>query len=401
MRTSDFYYELPPELIARYPAEPRGASRLLYLDGARGEHRDMQFADMPTLLKAGDLLVFNDTRVIPARLFGVKQTGGRIEVLIERVLDRHKALAQIRASKPPKPGQRLDLEGGVTARVLGRTGEFYEIDFGPEHTALEQLERAGHMPLPPYIDRADEPVDRTRYQTVYARVPGAVAAPTAGLHFDESMLARLKQMGVEFGWLTLHVGAGTFQPVRTENIAEHRMHTEYLKLPPALCDQVNAARAAGRRVVAVGTTVVRALETAAQGCANAASRSDPQGCGEVEQRRDDCKDAGGRAASGTAAEQLPGRAGAAPAAADGRVAPFEGETDIFIHPGYRFRVVDALLTNFHLPGSTLLMLVCAFGGAAAVLAAYRHAAAARYRFYSYGDAMFVLPASVGRGRTPG
>ena len=386
MRTSDFHYDLPPALIARYPAEPRSASRLLALDsrdgggttsgkkeverrleqppraasgtaaddGADGGHRDLAFTDLPSLLRSGDLLVFNDTRVIPARLFGAKETGGRIEVLIERVFDLHKALAQVRASKPPKPHQRLDLEGGVTARVLGRKGEFYELDFGPEHTVIEQLERAGHMPLPPYIARADEPMDRDRYQTVYARTPGAVAAPTAGLHFDEPLLAQLKALGVEFGWLTLHVGAGTFQPVRSENLASHRMHTEYLKLSPVLCDQVNAARAAGRRVVAVGTTVVRALESAI--------------------------------------------------GAGGRLAPFEGETDIFIYPGYRFRAVGALLTNFHLPGSTLLMLVCAFGGTAAVLAAYRHAVAAGYRFYSYGDAMFVLPAagvSVGSGRVPG
>ena len=262
MRTSDFHYELPPELIARYPAEPRSGSRLLALDGADGGNRDLRFTDLPSLLRPGDLLVFNDTRVIPARLFGVKETGGRIEVLIERVLGPYKALAQVRASKPPKPNQRLDLESGVTARVLGRKDEFYELDFGPDHTVIEQLERAGHMPLPPYIARGDEPLDRERYQTVYARAPGAVAAPTAGLHFDEPLLAQLKALGVEFGYLTLHVGAGTFQPVRSENLASHRMHAEYLKLAPALCDQVNAARAAGRRVVAVGTTVVRALESA-------------------------------------------------------------------------------------------------------------------------------------------
>ncbi len=354
MRTSDFHYKLPPELIARYPVEPRSASRLLSIDSADSGCRDSKFTDLPSLLRPGDLLVFNDTRVIPARLFGAKETGGRIEVLIERILDPHKALTQVRASKPPKPNQRLDLEGGVTAQVIGRSGEFYELDFGPEHTVIEQLERAGHMPLPPYIARADEPMDRERYQTVYARAPGAVAAPTAGLHFDEPLLARLKERGVEFGYLTLHVGAGTFQPVRSEDLASHRMHAEHLRLAPVLCDQVNAARAAGRRVVAIGTTVVRALESAT--------------------------------------------------GAGGRLAPFEGETDIFIYPGYRFRAVDALLTNFHLPGSTLLMLVCAFGGTAAVLAAYRHAVAAGYRFYSYGDAMFVLPAagvSVGSGRVPG
>ena len=359
MRTSDFRYDLPDELIARYPAAPRGASRLLLLDSASGERRDLRFADFPSRLRRGDLLVFNDTRVIPARLFGAKETGGRIEVLIERVLDAQRVIAQVRASKAPKPGQWLDLDGDVRARVVARRDEFFELAFEPGQPVLEVIERIGHVPLPPYITRADEPSDRNRYQTVYARAPGAVAAPTAGLHFDEPLLARLKALGVEFGWLTLHVGAGTFQPVRSENLAEHRIHVEYLKLAPALCDQVNAARAAGRRVVAVGTTVVRALESAT--------------------------------------------------AEGGRLAPFEGETDIFIYPGYRFRAVDALLTNFHLPGSTLLMLVCAFadwieargavqgctgrafGGTDRVLAAYRHAVAAGYRFYSYGDAMFVIP----------
>ncbi len=279
--------------------------------------------------------------MIPARLLGAKDTGGRIEVLVERVQGAHRALAQVRASKPPKIGTRLDLEGGVIAHVVGRQDEFYELEFESGQSVFEQLERAGHMPLPPYIARADEPADRTRYQTVFARRPGAVAAPTAGLHFDEAMLEKLKGLGVELGWLTLHVGAGTFQPVRSENIEEHHMHAEHLRLDETLCAQVNAARAAGRRVVAVGTTVARALEAAAR-------RGWP-------------------------------------------LEPWEGETDIFIYPGYRFRVVDALLTNFHLPGSTLLMLVCAFGGTEPVLAAYRHAVGQKYRFYSYGDAMFVLP----------
>ncbi len=359
MHTSDFHYDLPAELIARYPAEPRTGSRLLFIDGACGESRDLRFTDLASLLKPSDLLVFNDTRVIPARLFGAKDTGGRIEVLVERVLDTHRALAQVRASKPPKPGSRLDLESGVIVRVVGRQGEFYELEFESAQSVIEQLERAGHMPLPPYIARAeaasgpslargprldpigDEAYHRAHYQTVFARHPGAVAAPTAGLHFDEAMLERLKAMGVEFGWLTLHVGAGTFQPVRSENIEEHRMHAERLTLDATLCAQVNAAKAAGRRVVAVGTTAVRALEAAAR-------RGWP-------------------------------------------LEPWEGETDIFIYPGYCFRVVDALLTNFHLPGSTLLMLVCAFGGTEQVLAAYRHAVGQKYRFYSYGDAMFVTP----------
>jgi len=341
MHTSDFHYDLPAERIARYPADPRTACRMLLLDGARGECRDLRFTDLASLLKPSDLLVFNDTRVIPARLFGAKDTGGRIEVLVERVLDAHRALAQVRASKPPKPGRRLDLEGGVTAHVVGRQDEFYELEFESPQSVIELLERAGHMPLPPYLARADEPADRENYQTVFARAPGAVAAPTAGLHFDEAMLERLKAMGVEFGWLTLHVGAGTFQPVRSENIEEHRMHAERLTLDATLCAQVNAAKAAGRRVVAVGTTAVRALEAVA-------ARGWP-------------------------------------------LTPWEGETDIFIYPGYRFRVVDALLTNFHLPGSTLLMLVCAFGGTEAVLSAYRHAVGQKYRFYSYGDAMFITP----------
>ncbi len=359
MHTSDFHYDLPAERIARYPAEPRSACRMLLLDGARGGCRDLRFADLESLLRPSDLLVFNDTRVIPARLFGAKESGGRVEVLVERVLDTHRVLAQVRASKPPKPGSRLDLEGGVTARVIGRHDEFYELEFDSGEPVLAQLERAGHMPLPPYITRAeaasgpslargprldpigDEAYHRERYQTVFARQPGAVAAPTAGLHFDAAMLERLKAMGVEFGWLTLHVGAGTFQPVRSENIEEHRMHAEHLRLDATLCAQVNAAKAAGQRVVAVGTTAVRALEAAAR-------RGWP-------------------------------------------LEPWEGETDIFIYPGYRFRVVDALLTNFHLPGSTLLMLVCAFGGTEQVLAAYRHAVEQKYRFYSYGDAMFVTP----------
>ncbi|BAV33425.1 S-adenosylmethionine tRNA ribosyltransferase [Sulfuricaulis limicola] len=361
MRKSDFNYSLPPELVAQYPASPRSASRLLHLDGASGACRDMKFADLPALLRAGDLLVFNDTCVIPARLLGYKDSGGRIEVLIERLLDVHRVLAQVRSSKPPRPGQKLILDGGATAVVQGREGEFYVLEFeigvklkesplplkggegegkgeGVDESVTEILDRIGHVPLPPYIARADEGADRERYQTVYARHRGAVAAPTAGLHFDEAMLGRLKEMGVDSAFVTLHVGAGTFQPLRVEDIREHRMHAEYVRVLPGDSDKINSAKKEGRRVVAVGTTVVRALETAAR---------------------------------------------------DGRLDPFEGETDIFIYPGYRFQIVDALLTNFHLPGSTLLMLVCAFGGTENVLNAYRHAVEGRYRFYSYGDAMFV------------
>jgi len=355
MRKSDFHYSLPHDLIAQYPASPRTASRLLALDGAGGALRDLRFTDLPALLRAGDLLVFNDTRVIPARLFGHKDSGGRIEVLVERILDTHRVLAQLRASKPPKPGQKLTLEGNVTMTVQQREGEFYVLAFEMDTPVTEILERIGHVPLPPYIERADNASDSERYQTVYAHHPGAVAAPTAGLHFDEAMLARLQGMGVETAFVTLHVGAGTFQPIRVDDVREHRMHAEYLSVSQATCDKINTAKREGRRVVAVGTTVVRALETAAQGRANVA---------------------GGRTPGATAAD-------------NGSMAPYEGETEIFIHPGYRFRVVDALLTNFHLPESTLLMLVCAFGGTEHVLCAYRHAVTQKFRFYSYGDAMFV------------
>ena len=341
MRKSDFHYSLPHDRIAQYPASPRSASRLLALDGASGARRDLRFTDLPALLRAGDLLVFNDTRVIPARLFGHKDSGGRIEVLVERILDAQRVHAQLRASKPPKPGQKLTLAGNVTMTVQGREDEFYILALDLDKPVTEVLERIGHVPLPPYIERADNAADSERYQTVYARYPGAVAAPTAGLHFDKDMLALLNERGVESVFITLHVGAGTFQPIRVDDIREHRMRAEWLKVGAATCDAINAAKAEGRRVVAVGTTVTRALETTAR---------------------------------------------------NGRMKPYEGETDIFIYPGHRFQIVDALLTNFHLPESTLLMLVCAFGGTEHVLSAYRHAVAQKYRFYSYGDAMFVLPA---------
>jgi S-adenosylmethionine:tRNA ribosyltransferase-isomerase len=341
LKRSDFHYSLPPELIAQAPLPERAASRLLVLDGASGRLQDRQFSELPDLLRAGDLLVFNDTRVIPARLFGEKDTGGRIELLVERLLDAQRALVQCRASKSPKPGQSLRLEGGARARVLERRGEFYELAFDGDEPLPALLERIGHMPLPPYIARPDVPADRKRYQTVFAHTPGAVAAPTAGLHFDATLLARLEALGVERARVTLHVGAGTFQPLRVAEIAQHRMHSEWLEVSADTAARVNAARQQGRRVIAVGTTVVRALETAA------------------------------------------GEQG---------VQPYAGETEIFIYPGYRFRVVDALITNFHLPESTLLMLVCAFAGTGRVLDAYRHAVAARYRFFSYGDAMFVSPA---------
>jgi S-adenosylmethionine:tRNA ribosyltransferase-isomerase len=338
MLRRDFHYLLPPDRIAHQPTDRRSASRLLQLEPG-GACQDRQFTDLERLLRPGDLLVFNDTRVIPARLHGCKQgSGGRVEVLVERLLDEHRVLAHVRASKAPGPGTVLELEGSVLARVEGRVADLYQLVFLGEQPALELLETHGHMPLPPYIDRADVAADRERYQTVYARAPGAVAAPTAGLHFDAELLARLAARQVEFGYVTLHVGGGTFQPVRAERIEDHRMHAEQLEVDAKVCAQIAAAQARSGRVVAVGTTVVRSLECAAR---------------------------------------------------DGALRPFRGETDIFISPGYRFQVVDALITNFHLPESTLLMLVCAFSGYAPVMAAYRHAVAAGYRFFSYGDAMFL------------
>lgn len=348
MRKSDFHYELPDELIAQHPASPRTASRLLGVRAGAAAFLDLRFRDLAQLLRPGDLLVLNDTRVIPARLHGVKQTGGRIEALIERVLDGSHALAQLRASKPARVGQWLEFDGGLRAGVEGREGEFYRLAFDTTMPLHEALEHVGHVPLPPYIARADQAADRERYQTVYAREPGAAAAPTAGLHFDAALLEQLRAQGVEHVFVTLHVGAGTFQPLRSEAVEGQRLHAERVRVPEAACAQVNRARAQGRRIVAVGTTVVRALESAAR---------------------------------------------------DDGVAAFEGETDIFIYPGYRFRVVDALVTNFHLPESSLLMLVCAFGGTARVLAAYRHAVQQRYRFYSYGDAMFIERA-LGNPETP-
>jgi S-adenosylmethionine:tRNA ribosyltransferase-isomerase len=315
----------------------------LAVNGATGEFNDLLFTELPRLLEAGDLLVFNDTRVLPARLPGKKDSGGRIEVLIERVIDDQHALAHIRASKSPKTGGKLLLVGGVVAEVCGRQGELFELKFEGDEPVIDILERLGHMPLPPYIEREDTESDRERYQTVYAREPGAVAAPTAGLHFDAAMLTALKDNGVESAFITLHVGAGTFQPVRTEALVDHHMHSERVEIDESVCEKINAARKAGRRIIAVGTTAVRALESTA---------SD-----------------------------------------DGTVTPFRGDTDIFIYPGYRFKVIDALLTNFHLPESTLLMLVSAFAGRELMLRAYRHAVQERYRFFSYGDAMFITPPS--------
>jgi S-adenosylmethionine:tRNA ribosyltransferase-isomerase len=336
MLRSDFHYELPDALIARHPAARRSDSRLLHLDGRSGALADRRFADFPSLLRPGDLLVLNDTRVIAARLLGRKQTGGQVELLLERVVGGGRALVQLRSSKPPAPGSQIELADGVHATVVGREEDFWLLDFGSDPARV--FEQHGEMPLPPYLRRPAEDADRERYQTVYARVPGAVAAPTAGLHFDHALLEACDRVGVARAHVTLHVGAGTFQPVRVDDLRAHRMHSERCEVPAATCAAVAACHARGSRVVAVGTTAVRALESAAQ---------------------------------------------------DGHLEPFRGDTRLFITPGFRFHVVDALVTNFHLPESTLLMLVSAFAGRGHVLAAYRHAVAAEYRFFSYGDAMFL------------
>ncbi len=340
LKKSDFHYELPDELIAQAPLTERSASRLLLVPPLPGALADAHVHDLPGLLRAGDLLVFNDTRVIPARLFGQKATGGRVEILIERLLGAQQARAQVGASKTPKPGSRIALDAGGEVEVLGRDGEFYVLQFHvPE--ALEQwLLHAGRLPLPPYIQREPGLDDRERYQTVFAREVGAVAAPTAGLHFDDALLEALRGKGVEFGHVTLHVGAGTFQPVRVDDLKDHVMHREWLNVGAELVQQVRRTREAGGRVIGVGTTVVRALESAMR---------------------------------------------------DGELLPFAGETQIFITPGYRIRSVDAMVTNFHLPESTLLMMISAFAGKERVFEAYRHAIAQRYRFFSYGDAMLLFP----------
>ena len=333
---ADFDYELPPELIAQFPLPERTASRLLVVDGARRE--DRRFADLPGLLHPGDLLVFNDTRVLRARLHSLKDSGGRVEVLIERPVGRHEALAQIRASHAPWPGSRLRLEGALEVDVVARDGAFFLLRFPAADDLVDLLERHGKLPLPPYIQRPAEASDEARYQTVYAQARGSVAAPTAGLHFDQPLLDALRAKRVELAWLTLHVGAGTFQPVRMDDLARHRMHRERYVIPADTAAALVAARARGGRIVAVGTTTLRALEAAAQ---------------------------------------------------EGGILAGPGETDLFILPGFRFRTADALITNFHLPKSTLLMLVSAFGGLENLRQAYRHAVAERYRFFSYGDAMFI------------
>ena len=336
MRTEEFDFDLPERLIAQHPPEKRGASRMLCVQG--GTLEDNLFAGLLQKVRAGDVLVLNDTRVIKARLFGEKQSGGKIEVLVERVLNQHEVLAQVRASKSPRAGSRLRLAEALEVEVLGRAGEFFHLRFLAETPVLELLERYGRLPLPPYITHVAGEDDEARYQTVFAREVGAVAAPTAGLHFDDAMLQSLRDKGVKIACVTLHVGAGTFQPVRVEHVAEHVMHSECYEIPQATVEAIARARALGGRIIAVGTTSLRALESASQT---------------------------GELSSGT------------------------GETRIFITPGYRFRVVDVLLTNFHLPRSTLLMLVSAFGGMDEMRAAYRHAVEKEYRFFSYGDAMLI------------
>lgn len=340
MKKSEFNFELPRELIAQAPLRERSASRLLVVDAQQRTLVDRQFVDLKEYLRPGDLLVFNDTRVLPARLFGHKETGGAVEILIERVLGSNEVLAQLGVSKKPRDGSHIALADGTLLRVLGREDSFYRLHFETAEPLEQTLARMGRMPLPPYITRESTSDDDTRYQTIYARAPGAVAAPTAGLHFDQELLNGLAARDVDFGYVTLHVGAGTFQPMRSDDIEGHVMHREWLEVDAGLVAQMRRTHANGGRVIAVGTTVVRALESAMR---------------------------------------------------DGHVEAFVGDTQIFISPGYNIRSVDALVTNFHLPESTLLMLVSAFAGHAFMLDAYRHAVLERYRFFSYGDAMLILP----------
>ena len=341
MQRSDFHYDLPDQLIAQHPLAVRGESRLLLLEGGSGRIEDARIRDLPLQLAPGDLMVVNDTRVIPARILARKDTGGQVEILIERILAPHRASAQLRSSKPCRPGTRLTAGDAVLQVAERQADGFHILETADGSTLAGVLEACGQFPLPPYIARPVEETDQARYQTLFARAPGAVAAPTAGLHFDEPLLAAIAERGVARASVTLHVGAGTFQPVRVDELSAHRMHAEWVDVPAATVAAITATRARGGRVVAIGTTAVRALESAA---------------------------------------------------ASGELRPWQGDTRLFITPGYRFQVVDALLTNFHLPESTLLMLVSAFAGREHVLAAYRHAVAARYRFFSYGDAMWLTPA---------
>tara|TARA_B100002049_G_scaffold235489_1_gene219960 strand:+ start:916 stop:1947 length:1032 start_codon:yes stop_codon:yes gene_type:complete len=340
MRVADFSFDLPDELIARFPKADRTSSRLLTLDGPSGQVEHKVFSDILSLVNENDLLVFNNTKVIPARMFGQKESGGKLEVLVERVLDEHSVLAHVRASKSPKPGSKIILEGKAEATMVARHGELFELEFAKDGNVLDILNDIGHMPLPPYIDRPDNEADRERYQTVYGEKPGAVAAPTAGLHFDDKLMAALKDKGINMAFVTLHVGAGTFQPVRVDSVDEHVMHSEYIEVPDEVVKAVAETKAKGGRVIAVGTTSVRSLESAAK-------------------------------------------------VHGGKLDTYFGDTDIFIYPGYQFNVVDAMVTNFHLPESTLIMLVSAFAGQDNIMGAYHTAIKEQYRFFSYGDAMFL------------
>lgn len=348
MRVSDYHFDLPDALIAHYPMPDRTASRLLHLDGPSGHLAHKQFPDVLDLVQAGDLMVFNNTRVIPARVFGQKDSGGKVEILIERILDGNEALAHVRASKSPKEGSKLflgvDQGEQIEVSMIGRSGALFHLSFG--EPVLDVLTRVGHMPLPPYIERPDEKSDQERYQTVYSEKPGAVAAPTAGLHFDDALLEKIKAKGVDVAFVTLHVGAGTFQPMKVDNVEDHIMHAEYVEVEESVVEQVKATKAKGGRVIAVGTTSVRSLESASQ---------------------------------------------------SGEIATMQGDTSIFIYPGYEFKTVDALVTNFHLPESTLIMLISAFAGYDQVMAAYREAVESQYRFFSYGDAMFITRNAMAKG----
>lgn len=338
LSVNDFDFDLPDALIARFPLPQRSASRLLQVDVPHQKVTHGTFSDVAHLLRPGDLMVFNNTRVIPARLFGQKASGGKVEMLFERLLDERTCLAHVRSSRSPKPGARLIMAEGIEVEVIGREDALFQLQLVTESSWVTVLELHGHMPLPPYMQREDEASDRERYQTVYAEKIGAVAAPTAGLHFDDELMAQLSQQGIEKAFVTLHVGAGTFQPVKVDNIADHVMHSEWLEVDEQVVAQVAETKKRGGRVFAVGTTSVRALETASQ---------------------------------------------------SGTLAPYMGETDIFIFPGYQFNVIDGLITNFHLPKSTLLMLVSALAGKDLMMQAYHDAIAEQYRFYSYGDAMFI------------
>ncbi|MGK0299026.1 MAG: S-adenosylmethionine:tRNA ribosyltransferase-isomerase [Gammaproteobacteria bacterium] len=339
MKRTEFHYNLPEELIAQYPLKNREDSRLLSLDKNSGTLTDQQFKLLLNQLKPDDLLIFNDSKVIPARLFGHKESGGKVEILIERVINNHSVLAHVRASKSPKRGNKIVLENGECLLVDGREDDLFILMYNGDHTVIEMMERSGHIPLPPYIRREDELDDKSRYQTVYARYPGAIAAPTAGLHFTRELLTSLEESGINIGYITLHVGAGTFQPVRTDLIEDHIMHREWYQIDEALCVHVEETKKRGGRIIAVGTTVVRCLESAST---------------------------------------------------TGSLQPYSGDTDIFIFPGYKFNVIDGMITNFHISESTLLMLVCAFAGKENIFSAYNHAIENKYRFFSYGDAMFIV-----------